>query len=71
MIMGNDKDFVAPERIQVIIPYSDLEKMVKVVQEVDEIKLQYKQLQAQYAAIQLMFSECLEKIQDLTNFVKD
>ena len=69
--MPPDNSFVAPDRIQVIIPYTDLEKMVKVVQEVEEIKRQYKQLQAQYAAIQLMFSECLEKIQDLRDFVQD
>ena len=69
--MDNGKDFVAPERIQVIIPYSDLEKMVKVVQEVEEIKSQYAQLQVQYAAIQHMFSECLEAIRNYSKLVQD
>ena len=63
--------FVAPDRIQVIIPYTDLEKMIKVVQEVEEIKRQYQQLQDQYAAIKFMFSECLETIREIKNFVQD
>lgn len=67
-----DKDsFVAPDRLQVIIPYADFEKMVKVVQEVDEIKRQYTQLQEQYAAIKFMFSECLDSIREIKEFVKD
>ena len=66
-----DKDFVAPERLQVIIPYSDLEKMVRVVQEVEEIKKQYTQLQEQYAAIKFMFSECLDSIREIRDFVQD
>lgn len=67
-----DKDsFVAPDRLQVIIPYADFEKMVKVVQEVDEIKRQYAQLQDQYAAIKFMFSECLDSIREIKEFVKD
>lgn len=67
-----DKDsFVAPERLQVIIPYADFEKMVKVVQEVDEIKRQYSQLLDQYAAIKFMFSECLDSIREIKEFVKD
>lgn len=66
-----DKDFVAPERIQVIIPYTDLEKMVKVVSEVEEIKKQYAVLQDQYAAIKFMFSECLETVREIKKFVQD
>ena len=67
----SEESFVAPERLQVIIPYSDLEKMVKVVHEVEEIKTQYAQLQAQYTAIQCMFSECLQIVKDIKEFVKD
>ena len=66
-----DNDFVAPDRLQVIIPYSDFEKMIKVVQEVEEIKKQYAQLNDQYAAIKFMFSECLDSIREIKNFVKD
>lgn len=66
-----DDSFVASERLQIIIPYSDFEKMVKVVQEVEEIKRQYAQLQDQYAAIKFMFSQFLDSIRDIKEFVKD
>lgn len=69
--MENGKDFVAPERIQVIIPYSDLEKMVKVVQEMEEMKRQYARMEEQYIAIRGMFSQCLEVVKEIREFVKD
>ena len=69
--MPDKHDFVAPERLQVIIPYEDFEKMIKVVYEVEEIKKQYQVLQDQYAAIKFMFSECLEAVRDIKEFVKD
>lgn len=69
--MSQDKDFVAPSRLQVIIPYSDFEKMIKVVEEVEEIKKQFARLDDQYAAIKYMFSECLEIVRDIKKFVQD
>lgn len=66
-----DKDFVAPERLQVIIPYSDFEKMVKVVQEMEEMKRQYARMEEQYIAIRGMFSQCLEVVKEIREFVKD
>lgn len=69
--MMEENNFVASERLQIIIPYSDFEKMVKVVQEVEEIKRQYAQLQDQYSAIKFMFSQCLDAVRDLKEYVKD
>lgn len=66
-----DKDFVAPEKLQVIIPYSDFEKMVKVVQEMEEMKRQYARMEEQYIAIRGMFSQCLEVVKEIREFVKD
>lgn len=67
----SDNNFVAPERLQVIIPYSDLEKMVKVVQEMEEMKRQYARMEEQYIAIRGMFSQCLEVVKEIREFVKD
>ena len=69
--MSNEKDFVAPERIQVIIPYSDLEKMVNMAQELEEMKRQFTRIEEQYAALRGMFSECIQRIQEIRDFVKD
>lgn len=66
-----DNDFVAPEKLQVIIPYSDFEKMVKVVYEMEEMKRQYARMEEQYIAIRGMFSQCLDVVKEIREFVKD
>lgn len=66
--MDDDK-FCCVENYQVLIPYKDLVKMVEVAQKVEQIELQYSRLQEQYAAIRGMFSECLDKINEIRDFV--
>lgn len=68
MIMVNDS-FGCVENYSVLIPYKDLEAMVKMANELQEIRDQYARLQEQYAAIRGMFSECLEKIAEIRDFV--
>lgn len=65
------ENFVAPDKIQVIIPYSDLERMVNMAHEMEEMKKQYVRIEEQYAAIRGMFNECLEKIGEIQRFVMD
>lgn len=69
--MDEKNDFVASDRLQVIMPYSDYEKVVHMAQELEEMKRQFSRIQEQYSAIRGMFSECLEKIQEIQKFVKD
>lgn len=64
-----DDKFCCVENYQVLIPYKDLVKMVEVAQKVEQIELQYSRLQEQYAAIRGMFSECLDKINEIRDFV--
>lgn len=66
--MDNDK-FCSVENYSVLIPYKDLVKMVEVAKKVESIEEQYSRLQEQYVAIRGMFSECLEKINDIREFV--
>lgn len=66
----NDK-FCSPENYHVLIPYSDLERMVEMAREMEEMKKQMQHIDDQYAAIRGMFSECLEKIKDIRDFVQD
>lgn len=66
--MGEDK-FCCVENYSVLIPYSDLEKMVDMAKKVEQIEEQYARLQEQYVAIRGMFSECLEKIKEIREFV--
>ena len=70
MIMPDDK-FCCVENYSVLIPYRDLVKIAEMAKEVEVIKAQYDRLQDQYAAIRGMFSECLDKIQEIRDFVRD
>lgn len=69
--MSEQEKFCNPDNYHVLIPYSDLEKMVEMSQKVAEMERQYRRIEEQYAAIRGMFSECLEKIRDIYNFVQD
>lgn len=66
-----DENFVAFDKLQVIIPYSDFEKMIKAVYEMEEMKRQYARLEEQYNAIRGMFSQCLDIVQEIREYVKD
>lgn len=64
-----DEKFCCVENYSVLIPYRDLEKMVDLANKVELIELQYTRLQEQYTAIRGMFSECLDKIKEIRDFV--
>jgi hypothetical protein len=65
------KEFCCPQNYSVLIPYQDLVKIAEMAQKVETIEDQYKRLQDQYAAIRGMFSECLEKIKEIQDYVRD
>ena len=69
--MAKEDYFVDPRKISVIIPYSDLEKFVKLAHDMDVMRAQYSRLQEQYTAIQGMFSECLMEIKKIRDYVTD
>ena len=71
MVAPKGKDFVASAPPYVVIPYSEYEKVVNMANEVIEIKQQYQRLQDQYTAIRGMFTECLEKIAEIRDYVTD
>lgn len=64
-----DDTFCSADHYSILIPYSDLVKLVDVAKKVEAIELQYARLQDQYAAIRGMFSECLQKIAEIRDFV--
>ena len=66
-----ENNFAASPPLQVIIPYSEYEKVVNMAQKVEEIERLYVRLQEQYTAIRGMFSECLMEIRNVKDFVKD
>lgn len=64
-------DFCSVENYSVLIPYRDLVKITEMAQKVEVIEAQYNRLQEQYTAIRGMFSECLETVREIRNFVRD
>lgn len=68
--MPDDK-FCCVENYSVLIPYKDLVKIAEMAQKVEVIEARYKRLEDQYAAIRGMFSECLDKIAEIREFVRD
>lgn len=69
--MSSSDKFCSPENYQVLIPYSDLVRMVEMSKKMEEMEKQMQRIDDQYAAIRGMFSECLDKIKDIYNFVQD
>lgn len=67
--MADNDKFGCVENYSVLIPYGDLVKMVEIANKVEYIEQQYVRLQEQYAAIRGMFSECLDKISEIRDFV--
>ena len=65
------KTFCSPENYSVLIPYRDLVKIADMAQQVEVILAQNKRMEEQYVAIRGMFSECLDKIRDIQEWVKD
>ena len=65
----DEQQFCCVDNYSVLIPYKDFVKMVELATKVDQIEQQYNRLQDQYAAIRGMFSECLEKIKEIRDFV--
>lgn len=71
MAKDKEKDFVASPPLQVIIPYSEYEKVVNMAQEMEEMRKLCKRQDERYAAIMGMFAECLEEIRKIRDFVMD
>lgn len=66
-----ENDFVALPPPYVVIPYSEYEKVVHMAIKMEEMEKVIKRMDEQYAAIRGMFSECLDKIKEIQDFVKD
>ena len=64
-----ENDFCGVDNYSVLIPYKDLVKLVEVAKKVEVIEQEYARLHEQYTAIRGMFSECLDLIREIREFV--
>ena len=63
------KDFCRAENISVIIPYAELERLLKCVNNLEEFERQIQHLEQRYAAMGLVNSEILERIAELARMI--
>ena len=66
----NDK-FCGVEHYSIIIPYSDFLKIADMAKNYEAILSSIKRTEEQYAAMRGMFSECLETVREIRDFVRD
>ena len=63
------KDFCSPENFSVLIPYKDLENLLKVASSIDEMKATIRRMDERNAALQKMYAELLEKITEINRYL--
>ena len=63
------KDFCSPENFSVLIPYKDLENLLKVASSIDEMKATLRRMDERNAALQKMYAELLEKITEINRYL--
>lgn len=66
-----DKEFCNPDNYSVIIPYRDLVEIVEMAKNYKAILATVKRSEEQNAAMRSMFSECLEVVREIREFVRD
>ena len=70
--MADDKSlFCAVENYGILIPYSDFIKIAEMAKNFELIEARCKHMEEMYTGIYGMFSECLDKIREIREFVAD
>ena len=63
------KNFCSARNFQVLIPYKDLEKLCEIATQMEEMEQLMKRMEERNAALQLMYSEMMEKIQEIDRYL--
>lgn len=70
--MAEDKiPFCGVPNYSIIIPYSDFSKIADMAKNYEAILGSIKRTEEQYAAMRGMFSECLDTVREIRDFVRD
>lgn len=65
----DENPFVASAPPWVIIPYSEYEKVVNMANNYEEMQRQLRRMEEMYQAMYGMWSECLDKIGEIRDYV--
>ena len=63
--------FCGVEHYSIIIPYSDFLKIADMAKNYEAILASINRTEEQYAAMRGMFSECLDTVREIRDFVRD
>ena len=63
------RDFSGVSNYQVIIPYKDLVKFCELATQMDEMEKLIKRIDERSSALQSMYTELLEKIQEMDRYL--
>ena len=63
------KDFCCVDNLSVIIPYRELEKMLESSNKIAHIEALAKRMDERVSAMQLLYSEMLEKIREINRYL--
>lgn len=58
-----------PKKLSVVVPYEDFEELLSLKDKFKVIEKEHKQLQKQYTAIMAIYSEILEKVEDINEYL--
>ena len=64
-----NKDFCCVDNYSVIIPYKDLEKLLRFVDQYEQFDKRLRRTDEQLLALRIMYTEALQKIADLERYV--
>ena len=65
----NNKDFCCVDNFSVIIPYRELENLLQSANKIEHIEALMKRIDERNSAMQLMYSELLEKIAEINRYL--
>ena len=64
-----NKDFCCVDNFSVIIPYRELENLLQSANKIEHIEALMKRIDERNSAMQLMYSELLEKIAEINRYL--
>ena len=64
-----NKDFCCADNYSVIIPYKDLEKLLRFADQYEQFDKRLRKTDEQLLALRIIYTEALQKIADLERYV--
>ena len=65
----SSKGFCSPDNFSVLIPYKDLEALLKIVRNYDTLMNKVQRMEKQLEALRSMYSEALDRIAEISRYL--